>query len=240
MATKLYFHDAAYAGGGTPPSGEQATATPSWTATGGATNRTMNTVIGVAQASLAGTTLNNTAAQTGLLGMFISPPLSGAQTVGGGTMVLNTADKESNAAANFWIDGLNVYVWRPSTGTKVGTLRDARNLGGTEATTGETVTHISGITSTGISASDGDVLVCEVWAEHTQSMATAYTATFYYDGTTENATENATVSNHASYLQLAETLTFKEYVYQGADWAAKYLGTKTDAQLYLGAKTLHP
>lgn len=31
-----------------------------------------------------------------------------------------------------------------------------------------------------------------------------------------------------------------EYVYKGVSWAVKYEGTKTDAELYLGAKTLHP
>lgn len=208
MATRLYFHDAVTSLSGTLPSGEQSTRTPDWTATGGATNRTMDTNIGVAQASRAGTMLNQFPAQDGLLGMFISPPLDTAQTVGGGNMTLNVADAESSPGANFWVDSLNIYVWRPSTGTKVGTLLDAVDLGGTEGGTSETVTHITGITSTGISALAGDVIVCEVWARSVQAIAGAYTATFYYDGTTENTTENATVSNHASFIEFAETLTF--------------------------------
>lgn len=210
MPTKLYLHSAVNDLSGTFPSGEQSARTPSWTTTGGATLRKMDTAIGAAQASLAGTTLAQTAAQIGLLGMWVSPPLSGAQTVGGGTMVLNAADQESNASANFWANSVNVYVWRPSTGAKVGTVLDATgSLGGTEGGTGETVTHITGIASSAVSASDGDVVVCELWGHHTQSMATAYTATVYFDGTTENTTENAAVSNHASFLELAETLTFQ-------------------------------
>lgn len=208
MATRLYFHDAATTLSGTLPSGEQSTRTPSWTATGGATNRTMDTTIGAAQVTRQGNTLANTSAQNALMGMFISPTLDVAQTVGGGTMILNAADNENDGNANFWIDSLNVYVWRPSTGAKVGTLRDATSLGGTETAGGETVTHITGITSTGISAQAGDVIVCEVWAEHTQATATSYIGAWYYDGTTENTTENASVSNHASFIELAETLTF--------------------------------
>ena len=208
MTTRLYFHDAVSTLSGTLPSGEQSTRTPDWTATGGATNRTMDTNIGAAQASRSGTTLSLATQQDGLLGMFISPPLDTAQTVGGGNMTLNVADDENGSGANFWVDSLNIYVWRPSTGAKIGTLRDAADLGGTEGGTSETVTHITGITSTGINALAGDVIVCEVWARSVQSFASSYTVTFYYDGTTENTTENATVSNHASFLELAETLTF--------------------------------
>lgn len=213
MATKLYLHDAANDLSGTFPSGEQSSRTPDWTVSGGTTLRKMDAAIGAAQASLAGATSATTAAQVGLLGMWVSPPLDGAQTVGGGSMTLNVADRESNNAANFWANSLHVYVWRPSTGAKVGTLQDSAGAhGGTEGGTGETVTHITGITSSGVSASDGDVVICELWSYTSQSMASSYTATVYYDGTTENTTEDASVSDHASYLELAETLTFQQAI----------------------------
>ena len=208
MATRLYFHNASANISGTLPSGEQSTRTPSWTATGGATNRTMDTEVGAAQATHQGNTLANTSVQNALLGMFVSPTLDSAQTVGGGSMTLNVADDESNGNANFWINALNVYVWRPSTGAKIGTVRDAAALGGTETAGGERVTHITGITSAGVSALAGDVIVCEVWAQHTQSAANTYIGAFFYDGTTENTTENASVTNHASFIELTETLTF--------------------------------
>lgn len=208
MATRLYFHDAVTSLSGTLPSGEQSTRTPNWTATGGATNRTMDTTIGAGQVTRQGNTVAGTLQQDALMGMFVSPPLDTAQTVGGGTMILNAADDESNSIANFWVNSLNVYVWRPSTGATVGTVRDAADLGGTETPGGETVTHITGITSTGISALAGDVIVCEVWARHTQGTNSSFVGSFFYDGTTINTTENAAVSNHASFLELAETLTF--------------------------------
>lgn len=212
MATKLYLHNAANDQSGTYPSGEQSAQTPDWTTAGGATLRKMDTTIGTAQASLAGTTAAVTTLQRGLLGMWTSPPLAGAQTVGRPNLpVFNVADKESNNAANFWANSLNAYVWRPSTGAKVGTIVDgaAASKGGTEGGTSETVTHLTNLDPVAVSAADGDVIICESWGVHTQSMATAYTATLYYDGTTENTTEDASVSNHASYISFSETLTFK-------------------------------
>lgn len=213
MATRLYFHAAANSGTGTFPSGEQATATATVSATGAATAKTMDTSVGASQAALSYTSSATTARQWVYLGMFISPTLNAAQTVGGGAIILNGADSEANLASNAWLNALNVYVWRPGTGTKVGTVRDSSgvSLGGTEPTVapGEQVTHITGITSSAVSAAAGDVIVCELWIDiNVQSMGSAYANTVYYDGTTVNTTENSTVSNHASFIELAETLTF--------------------------------
>lgn len=174
----------------------------------------MNTTIGVSQASLAGTTLATTSGQTGFLGFFCSPALSGAQTIGTGAFSLNVADSESNLNANFVVAQANVYVWRPGTGAKVGTIADSNlaGFGALEATSAssEQVSHSASVPGSGVSASDGDVIICELWSPTVvQGMATAYTATVFYDGTTENTTENAVVSNHASYIQFAENLTFQ-------------------------------
>lgn len=212
MATRLYFHNASNALTGTFPTTEQSATTATVTATGANTLRTMNTTIGVAQASLVVTTSAVTTPQTSFMGYFCSAPLGVDQTVGGGTMILNSADAESNGSANWWINALNIYVWRPSTGLRVGTVRDAAgtSLGGTEATAtnSEQVTHITGITSSAVSALAGDVVICEVWVAFTQVMATAYTGTFYYDGTTVNTTENTVVTSQASFIELTENLTF--------------------------------
>lgn len=214
MATRLYFHPAANANVGTFPTTEQSAATAQATATGANTLRTMNTTISTTpQSSLAVTTSPVTTAQNNFMGFFCSKPLKGNQTVGGGTMILNGAENESNAAANWWINSLNIYVWRPSTGTRVGVVRDAAgtSLGGLEpnATNNIQVSHITGITSTAVSALDGDVVICEVWVRATQGATMSYTGTFYYDGTTVNTTENAVVTSHASFIELTENLTFK-------------------------------
>jgi hypothetical protein len=212
MPTRLYFHNATSGLAGTFPAGEQSAATANATATGAATMRVMDTNIGAGQISLNFTTNASTAAQNYFLRTFVSPPLVGNQVVGGGTMILNAADQEANTNANFWINSCCVYVWRPSTGTKVGNVRDAAgtSLGGLEPSAANTmqVTHITGITSSAVNALDGDVVICEIWTRTTASSATGYLCLFQYDGTTINTTENATATNQASFLELTENLNF--------------------------------
>lgn len=212
MATRLYFRNATHSLSGTLPSTEQSTATANWTATGATTLKTLSTTQGSSQTSHSGTSQATTATQSGLLGYFVSAPLAGNQTVGGGSMILNAAENEGNLASNFWVNALHVYVWRPSTGTLVGTVRDAgaTSLGGLEPTSASSiqVTHITGITSSAVSAQTGDVVVVEVWSRFTQTMGSGYTSVFYFDGATTNTTENAVVSNHASFIELTENLVF--------------------------------
>lgn len=212
MATRLYFHNAVSSVSGLSI---QSTRTKA-TATGADTLRTMDTTIGTSQTSMTSNTQAITTAQSALMGWFCSPPLSGSQTVGATGMVLNVADSESNTNANFWVNDVIVYIWRPSTSTRTavfhGTTLAGVNRGGTEPTAAnsEQVSHITGITSIGSTvAADGDIIVVEVYAYFTQGMSTAYTGTMYYDGTTENTTENAVVSNHASFLELVENLNFQ-------------------------------
>ncbi len=213
MATRLFFRSTTNALTGTFPTAEQSAAAANATATGANTLRTLSKIQGTGNATLAVTTQAVTTAQNNFMGFFCSPPLLGAQTVGGGTMILNGAENESNLAANWWINSLNIYVWRPSTGTRVGTIRDAAgtSLGGLEptSTANVQVSHITGITSTAVSAADGDVVICEVWIRATQNASMSYTGTFYYNGTTVTTTENTVVANHASFIELTENLTFK-------------------------------
>lgn len=213
MTTKLYFHNATNAQIGTFPTTEQSVTTANWTATGATTLKTMDLNLGTTQSLMSGTTLAQTTAQSGFLGFFVSPPLAFNQIVGGGTMILGVAELESNLNANFWVNTLNMYVWRPSTGTKVGTVRDSTgtSLGGLEPTAANTeqTTYITGITSSAVSALVNDVIICEVWAyQATQASGKAYTATFYYDGTTAITAENTATSSAASFIQLSETLIF--------------------------------
>lgn len=175
--------------------------------------RTMNTTIGTSQANLSLTTSADAVnTQNNFIGFFTSEPLLGAQTVGGGTMIFNTAELEANLASNWWINGLCVYVWRPSTGEVVGYVRDYQgvSLGGLEPTAAaqEQVTHITGITTSAVAAQTQDVIVCEIWVTALQGMASAYLNEFYFDGTTVNTTENAVVTSQASFLELTENLTF--------------------------------
>jgi len=156
------------------------------------------------------TTINTT--YTKFYRFFCSPPLASDQTVGGGNATLNVADSHDASSQNHWIDGINLYVWRPSTGALVGTLKDAGNLGGSEPTANDSiqVTHITGITTSAVNGLAGDVIICEIWADtFVEANRSNANHRFYYDGTTENTTENAVVSNHASYIELAEDLVFE-------------------------------
>lgn len=211
MATKLYFHAASHTLSGSFPAGEQSpTYTPGFTFTNANTLRKMDTTIGTAQSSLTGTSAASTTAQIVFMGFWVSQPLLGPQTFGGTTWTLNIADAESNLSMNFWMKGCHIYVWRPSAGSRIVSIVENNNIGGTEVTASasEQVTTFT-FTPTSTTAQDGDVIICELWATFTQATATAYTGTIYFDGTTENATENTVVSNHASFLNIAENLVFQ-------------------------------
>lgn len=211
MPTKIFFHNASNALSGTFPTGEQSTRTASVTATGANTLRTMDNRVGLAQQTLAVTTLASTAQQNAFMGFFCSQPLYTDFTVGGGSWILNVANRESNLAANFFINSINVYVWRPSSGTSVGTVRDAAALGGAEpSAAASTRVQTFTFTTSAISALKNDVIICELWVQFTQGNATARTGNVYFNGTTENLVQNTVVTNHASFLQISENLQFAQ------------------------------
>ena len=149
------------------------------------------------------------------MGMFATDTFNVGQTVGGGgqTMTLNIANSESNLSMNLGANlQCNVYVWRPSTGTKVGTV--CANLAMTgDAEPGAAnsirVNNCTTASTTQVTAAAGDILVCEIWQVHTQAAATAYSGSFYMEGSVETATTNTVVTNHASFLNFStSTLTF--------------------------------
>jgi hypothetical protein len=211
MATKLYLHNVSNAVSGTFPAGEQsALNTASFTATGANTLKTMDLSLGSVQSTLAGTSLANTTQQYGFMGFFSSPELKGNQTVGGGTWTINHAQAESSLNMNFFINIVNIYVWRPSTNTKIGTIKDSTtSLGGLEPSVINTErVNLFNFTTSQVSALDGDVIICELWSVLTQATVASNTATIYFDGTTENTTQDAVVTSQASYLNITENLTF--------------------------------
>jgi len=220
MATKLYFHDASNALSGTFPTGEQSAATATVTANNFTTSisattlRTMNTTKGTTQAEMDVDSLANTSAQNAFCGYFCSPTFDVNQTVGtaGQTVTLNIGNLESNLAMNAADLRCNIYVWRPSTGAVVGTVGDRLAMtGDAEPSAANTfkANNCTTTSTTGVSALAGDVLICEVWMTWTQGSAGANGYSFTYDGTTETATTNTTVSNHAAYLSFSsDTLTF--------------------------------
>lgn len=77
-----------------------------------------------------------------------------------------------------------------------------------EGTANTEVSH--NVTGNGVTVSsvqDGDVICCEIWFANGQ-LSQPNTDTFYFDGTTATTTDNTTVSNHASFVETTQTLTF--------------------------------
>jgi hypothetical protein len=208
MPTRLYFR-LLPASGELPPVKNTATVA---NRTASTVIRTMSESIGAAQASTSIATLATTTVQRALMGTFVSPELLSPQIVGGGSMTLNVAESFSNQNSNFFVNSVHIYVFRPSTGNKVGTIRDgsASVLGGVKPTSANSqqTTIVNPITSSAVSAQAGDVIVCEVWAIYTQGMATSYTGNFFYNGNQVSSVENASVSNYGSYIELSENISF--------------------------------
>ena len=186
----------------------------------------MNTTIGTAQASK--TFVNTTtrgANNTCYVTKFISDQIN-QSGIAANTWTLNFAAKNSNTTpCDDYPTGdssigkvvpICCYVWRPSTGAKVGNIFDGNsaaayydtgNNGGTP-TTSEVAEHGTFSGSAVASAAANDVIVLEAWIYVWFSTSASCTLSFFYDGTTTNTTGGTIVSNHASYLETPENITF--------------------------------
>lgn len=180
------------------------TGSASWVATGAGSNRVMDASVGTSQTTQTGNTAASLASQNGWLGRWVSAPIA-AQTIAAAQSVnLSAAWAESNATSDF-IPAVSVCVWRPSTGAKVGTIFDNVDTAlTTEPGTTQTAIVVSnGGSSSSVTAQDGDILVVEAWRKlNAQTMATAYTNTFFFDGTTE-----ASATSCASFLSFGNAIT---------------------------------
>lgn len=194
---KFYLHDAATNNTGTLPGASTLDASsPTVTATGASTNRDATGSLGATQTSIAVATNATTSAQSAWHRRFLSYPIA-AQTIAAQTITFSMACEENNASANY-LPTCGVYLWRPSTGTKIGTLLAVGSISLTEPSTVQ-IARSGTATSTSVTALDGDILVFETWRKsNAQGAATTYTDTEYYDGTTE-----ASASSCASFVGFA-------------------------------------
>lgn len=222
MATRFYLKNDTNTLTGTFPTSEQGAGTADVTWTSANTLRTMNTTIGTFQTNATGVNAS-TSQQRHFIRMFASP-LIAAQTIAAQTWTFFCGDQEANAAANYWTNIVNVYVWRPSSGTKVGTIIDGSNgaaMGGSESTTTETVTTWT-FSGSAVTAQDGDVIICEVWAVNTASMSTAYTLTVWYHGTVDTGAEDSAIADAASFVETANDVTFYTAPTIVSNWQPEY------------------
>lgn len=142
-----------------------------------------------------------------LLGVYVSPPLNAGQWIGDGDAALYIADSVSNAALDFTAGAPEVYIWRPSTYSLVGTLHSAAGERYGTPSTSEKVT-VARFRPCPIFAKAGDVIVVELWGQVLSTGVPSYTGHAYLDGATINDTDNAAVSNYAANIRFSETLTF--------------------------------
>lgn len=205
MATisKFYFHDATTGNTGTMPGVGNAFqyavdlgSSDTGEATGAFTARAADDVIGASQTSATITSTANTSVQRWGMRRFVSAPLA-AHTfaTADGQWTFSAAGAESSLNHNQSLT-LYVYAWRPGTGARVGTSGQSINaISLAEPTSASTEQALSATNSwnTSLTISNGDILVFEITDAFIQAMSTAYTSTFYYDGTTEaSATSCAT------------------------------------------------
>ncbi len=213
--TRLYFHAVANPVSNLPTT-ERSTLTANKVVDAETVNRLMNTIIGTAQTSKVNTANLTTALQRYYFTRFVSETLSNVTSITAGTWTYNFAANGANTNANFPVNSTNqpvrvvLYVWRPSTASKVGDIVDSNSASTIdEPTTAiEKVHHTTFAGNQVLAVQQGDVLCFEVWFEITQATAQALNETFYYDGTTVNTTKNATVTNHASFIETPQGLAF--------------------------------
>ena len=175
MATRLYFRETTNLNTNYPTTGDKSTALAVGT-DGGDFNQNQDlSLINAAGAAtnLTYASLAQTAQQSAMIARFTSPRLR-AQTVNANTWtVVFTAD-ESNGAANAFL-AVSAYIWRPSTSSVVGFIRDSATTLGVEFNNSLQTVTFSG---SAVTAEANDILVIEAWNVATQAMATSYTITF--------------------------------------------------------------
>lgn len=120
------------------------------------------------------TTAAQTARQSGRFGRLTSERLDTQSWIADTWSVNPGLRRESNTNVNAFL-ALSIYIWRPSTSSRVGFIYDANTqLGAEWPTTAAASTYT--ISGSAISITAGDVLVVELWFTAAQAMATSYTA----------------------------------------------------------------
>lgn len=217
MATRLYLHDANSGVSGTLPSDEQSSLTPTASTNFSpfTTNKSMDTNVGTSQVTLERTDIWNSVTRTSYISRWVSPPL-GVTQIDSNTWTYNFATRITNLNGNWPVTNanqpihVNLYVWRPSNGTKIGTILDGNTASTVDehSSTNTERNHVTTFSGSQVTCQTGDVLIFEAWVVHTSGQAVSMTRSYYYDGTTVNTTENSTVSNHASFIETPQDNLF--------------------------------
>lgn len=178
MATRFYLLDTTnYVTNG--PSSEQSTVLPLATDNSLAwALRDMDESSAASPVSLTANYQDIVTTQSALFRAFISPPLA-AQTIAAQNWSIAADANVSNSRLTIqW--ALNIYVWRPSTTSKVGAIYDSSTGLGTAWSTSPT-TQTGTAAGASLAISNNDKLVVEVWSVGGPNKTTAYDAVVDYN-----------------------------------------------------------
>lgn len=240
MATKFYLRDEASGVAGTLPSAEQSTLTSDKDATTQADNLTLSTTKGTSTAAIVQYSTNaNTNLQNHYIARYVSAPIYHL-SIDTNTWTFAFAAFQGSSSANFPVSGtdqpvyVNCYVWRPSTGTKVGTILDGNTVSTVdEGAVNATVYHIVNFTGAQVTGLQWeDVIVFEVWFRVTPATASTHTLRFLHDGGTEYAENDTSASSAASNLSTPQSLVFEEPT------SVLYQRTINEASVSIGASSI--
>jgi hypothetical protein len=199
-SSQWYFRDTNASTGPTAKASTDTDSFPSVPA-GKNTPKDMSATKGTAQTSVAGAYV--AANLYTMVRIFVGPALY-AQTLTGGQAGYKVAvgTQESSTSMNKY-QRTFVYIWRSGSGN-VKTIVTPTSCG-TEHTTAERGCVITAAGAAGdFSILTNDRIVVEIWWD-LRDATTSYTATLYYNGTTD-PTEGTATSNAASYFYCPQTL----------------------------------
>jgi len=194
-----------------------------WELTTGAVRRFIATSIDPGQLttaeSLAVAEVSATAPYDVLIAQFISGPISGTPTIGGGGATLKGQIRasESNTLADFQAQLVCRVVSNDGT-TFRGTILgfDTTALGATPPEFGTSLTNrkfplTSPAATTGVVATDGDRLVVEVGYRSSNTSTTSRTGTIdvRQDSATDLAVDETTTAANNPWFEFSDTLTLK-------------------------------
>jgi hypothetical protein len=190
MATKLYFRNVTspYA----PTAGTKSTALPDGTDNSLTENDSQSLLLTTAtDVRVSITSLAQSTRQSGRFARFTSDRLA-SQTISANTWDYTLRNRHGNNFANAYKAG-SIYVWRPSTSSVVGYVYDSNAEIGSVWTTNFT-NDSSNISGSAVTATNGDVLVIEVWYTAAQAKTNSYAHDIEY--------------NTSSYIETPQDLAF--------------------------------
>lgn len=184
------------------PTSSQSTTLPNGTnTTGTIVVGDLSTFRGTAEDSQSINSAAQTARQSGLYGIFSSFPLA-AQTVPAQTWTMFVGNRSGNSRANPYTAAV-LYLWDGSSATMI--YDSSAQLGSEWSGTTSVESFTASLPS--FTASQGDLLVLEVWYTAAQDKSSSYTNTLYWDGFDDFSIGNSN-SSPGSYIESTSTISF--------------------------------